>query len=88
MISIAFDERRRAPRRPAGHIGAILTEQSVAPRYCLVIDQSDHGVQIRTTSDFKIPERFVLHHASTEGSYQTVWRRGVLAGAQLISRLR
>jgi hypothetical protein len=88
VTSPAFDERRQTPRRSAGHIGKILTEQGVAPRYCLVIDESDHGVRVRTTSDFEVSDKFILHHASTEGTYKAVWRRGVLVGAQLISRPR
>jgi hypothetical protein len=88
VILAAFVERRRTPRRPAGQIGKILTEHGAAPRYCLVIDESYQGVRLRTTSDFQVPDKFVLHRANAEGTYKAVWRRGVLAGAELISRAR
>jgi len=85
VVWFGFEERRQSPRRPAGHIGKIITEHGVRPRYCLVIDASDQGVRVRTTSDFQVPDKFTLHYASIEGTYKAVWRRGVLAGAQLIS---
>jgi len=88
VISPAFDERRRTPRRPGAQIGKILTDRDAAPRYCLVIDESADGVRVRTTPDFEVPDKFILQHASTEGTYKTVWRRGVLAGAHVISRQR
>ncbi len=61
VMSSAFKERRRTPRWAVGRIAMILSEVGAAPRYCLVIDQSDGGVRIRTTPDFEVPSEFTLH---------------------------
>ena len=88
VMSSAFKERRRTPRWPVGRIAMILSEVGAAPRYCLVIDQSDGGVRIRTTPDFEVPSEFTLHCGDTQTTYTPVWRNGRVLGAQVVGRAR
>ena len=83
MISSTF-ERRRAPRHPVHQIGMISARSDGEPRYCLIVDRSDGGVRLRTTSDFEAPNRFVLRFAATEARYNVVWRKGSILGAKLV----
>ncbi len=96
VISPAYNDRRRTPRWPLNdrrrtprqlvlQIGSILAERTGTPHYCLVIDRSDGGVRLRTTSDFALPDKFVLHFANTETTYNVVWRNGSVAGAAILS---
>jgi PilZ domain len=84
MVSSTF-ERRREPRHPVQQIGAISAQSGGEPRYCLIVDRSESGVGIRTTSDFEAPDQFVLRLAATEASYNVVWRKGSILGAKLVS---
>ena len=84
MISSAF-ERRRAPRHPVQQKGMISAQSGGEPRYCLIVDRSDDGVRLRTTSDFKAPDQFFLRFAATEARYNVVWRKGSILGARLVS---
>jgi len=84
MISSTF-ERRRAPRHPVQQIGMISAQSGGDPRYCLVVDRSDGGVRLRTTSDFEAPDQFVLRFAATEARYNVVWRKGSILGARLVA---
>jgi hypothetical protein len=84
MISSTF-ERRRAPRLLVHQIGMISAQSSREPRYCLIVDRSEGGVRLRTTSDFEAPEQFVLRFAATEARYNVVWRKGSMLGAKRIS---
>lgn len=84
MISSAID-RRREPRHPVHQIGMILANPGATPRYCLIVDGSNTGVRVRTTSDFEAPGEFLLRCADTELKYKVVWRRGSLLGAMLIN---
>jgi hypothetical protein len=84
VISSTF-ERRRAPRHSVQQIGVISAQSGAEPRYCLIVDRSEGGVRIRTTSDFEAPDQFVLRFAATEASYNVVWRKGSTLGAKLVS---
>ena len=79
-------DRRRALRRPLGHLGIIRTEPGATPRYCLVIDDSDEGVQVSTSHDFEVPDEFVLRLSGKEAAYKVVWRKGRQVGAKLLRR--
>jgi hypothetical protein len=85
VISLAFDGRRRAPRRAVRQIGTILSKQGMATCYCLVLDRSDGGVRIRTRSDFKTPSEFVMRLGNADRRYTVVWRKGPVLGAKLVS---
>jgi len=61
----------------------ILADPSAAPRYCLVVDRSNSGVRLRTTSDFQAPSEFFLRCMGTESKYKVVWRRGSSLGAMV-----
>jgi hypothetical protein len=69
-------DRRREPRLPVLQIGMILADPGAAPRYCLILDRSNSGVRLRTTSDFQAPSEFFLRCMDTESKYKVVWRRG------------
>ena len=84
MISSTF-ERRREPRRAVQQIGMISAQPGEQPRYCLIVDRSDSGVRLRTTSDFEAPDQFVLRLAATEATYNVVWRKGSILGAKRVS---
>jgi hypothetical protein len=84
MISSTF-ERRRAPRHPVQQIGMISAQSSRQPRYCLIVDRSEGGVRLRTTSDFEAPDQFVLRFAAAEATYNVVWRKGSILGAKRVS---
>jgi hypothetical protein len=84
MISPAID-RRRAPRHPVQQIEMILVDPGATPHYCLIVDKSNGGVRVRTTSDFQAPSEFLLRCADTEFKYKVVWRNGSLLGAMLIN---
>jgi hypothetical protein len=58
MISSTFD-RRRAPRHPVQQIGMISARSDGEPRYCLIVDRSDGGVRLRTTSNFEAPDQSI-----------------------------
>lgn len=75
-------EQRRAPRHPVQQIGMI-SAKGAEPRYCLIIDRSDDGVRIRTTSDFQAPDQFVLRSRAAEARYKVIWREGSMLGAKL-----
>ena len=77
-------ERRREPRHPVQQIGMISAQPSGQGRYCLIVDRSDSGVRLRTTSDFAAPEQFILRCAATEARYNVVWRKGSILGAKLV----
>jgi len=85
VVPPAFD-RRRTPRRPARHIGQILTEPTAAPEYCLVIQESDGGVRIQTTVDLPY-SAFILRFADTEARYRVIWRKGHIVGAELLIQM-
>ena len=85
VVPPAFD-RRRTPRRPARHIGQILTEPTAAPEYCLVIQESDGGVRIQTTADLPY-SAFILRFADTEAIYRVIWRKGHIVGAELLIQM-
>lgn len=84
MISSTL-ERRRAPRHPVHQIAMISAQPGGEPRYCLIVDRSDCGVRLRTTSDFEAPDQFVLRFAAAEARYNVVWRKGSILGAKLVS---
>jgi PilZ domain-containing protein len=84
VISSTF-ERRRAARYPVQQIGMIFVRSGGQPRYCLIMDRSETGVRLRTTSDFEAPDQFVLGFAATEARYDVVWRKGSLLGAKRVS---
>jgi hypothetical protein len=80
-------DRRRALRRPVGHIGTIRTEPGATPHYCLVIDESDSGVRVSTSHDFDVPDEFVLRLSGNEAKYyKVIWRKGRQVGAKLVRR--
>ena len=81
-------DRRRALRRPVGHLGTIQTEPGATPRHCLVIDESDCGVRVSTSHDFDVPNQFVLRLSGKEAKYKVVWRKGHQMGAKRITRAR
>jgi len=85
VISLAFDGRRRRRRHRVHQIGLILAQPGYAGCYCLVIDRSDGGVQIRTRSDFEAPSKFVMRLGNTDRRYSVVWRKGPVLGAKLVS---
>ncbi len=96
VISSSYNDRRRTPRWPANdrrrtprqlvlQMRSILAERGGTPHYCLVIDRSDGGVRLRTTSDFALPDKFVLRFANTETTYNVVWRNGAVAGAAIVN---
>jgi len=76
-------DRRREPRHPVLQIGMILANPSAAPRYCLIVDRSNSGVRLRTTSDFQAPSEFFLRCMDTETKYKVVWRHGSSLGAMV-----
>jgi hypothetical protein len=82
MISSTF-ERRREYRHPVQQIGMISAQRGGQPRYCLIVDRSESGVRLRTTSDFEAPDQFVLRFATTEARYNVVWRKGSILGAKV-----
>jgi hypothetical protein len=63
----------------------ILVDPGATPHYCLIVDKSNGGVRVRTTSDFQAPSEFLLRCADTEFKYKVVWRNGSLLGAMLIN---
>jgi hypothetical protein len=73
-------DRRRALRRPVGHIGTIRAEPGATSHYCLVIDESDGGVRVSTSHDFDVPDEFVLRLSGKDA----VWRKGRQVGAKRI----
>jgi hypothetical protein len=85
MTSATLD-RRREPRHPVVQIAAILTNPTAEPRYCLIVDRSNSGVRLRTTSDFQAPSEFLLRCADRESKYKVVWRRGPSLGAIVINQ--
>jgi hypothetical protein len=84
MIAPAID-RRREPRHPVQQIGMILVNPGATPRYCLIVDRSNSGVRVRTTSDFQASNEFLLRCADTEFEYKVVWRNGPTLGAMRIN---
>jgi hypothetical protein len=78
-------DRRRAPRHPVRQIGVILAHPNGAPRYCLILDKSDGGARVRTTSDFDAPNEFFLRLAETESKYRVVWRNGSVLGVMRVN---
>jgi len=74
-------ERRCEPRHPVRQIGMISGQSGGRARYCLIVDRSDWGVRLRTTSDFAAPEQFILRFAAMEARYHVVWRKGSILGA-------
>lgn len=84
MMSSAF-ERRYEPRYPVHQIGMISGQPGDQPRYCLILDRSDSGVRLRTTSDFAAPQQFMLHFAAMAARYNVVWRKGSILGAKLVA---
>jgi hypothetical protein len=85
VISLAFDGRRRRPRRRVRQIGMILAQPDWPICYCLVLDKSEAGVRIRTRSDFKVTREFVMRLGNTDRRYSVVWREGSVLGAKLVS---
>jgi hypothetical protein len=85
VVPLPFD-RRRSPRRPAQHIGKILTEPTAPPQYCLVTETSEGGVRICTASDFEAPSVFTLRFENTEARYKVIWRNRQFVGAELVSQ--
>ena len=85
VVPPAFD-RRRTPRRPARHIGQILTEPTAPPQHCLVIQESDGGVRIQTTAELPY-SAFILRFADTEARYRIIWRKGHSIGAELLVQM-
>lgn len=83
MISSTF-ERRREPRHPVQQIAMISAQSGGDPRYCLIMDRSESGVRLRTTSDFEAPDQFVLRLAAAEARYNVVWRKGSIVGGKLV----
>jgi len=77
-------DRRREPRHPVLQIAMILANPSAAPRYCLILDRSNSGVRLRTTSDFQAPNEFFLRCKDTESKYKVVWRHGASLGAMVV----
>jgi len=77
VISLAFDGRRRRQRHRV--------QPGWAVCYCLVLDKSDNGVQIRTRSDFQAPSEFVIRVGNTDRRYSVVWRKGPVLGAKLVT---
>ncbi len=84
MISSTF-ERRREPRHTVQQIAMISAQSGGDPRYCLIMDRSESGVRIRTTSDFEAPDQFILRCAAVEARYNVVWRKGSILGGKLVS---
>jgi hypothetical protein len=85
VVPLPFD-RRGSLRRPAQHIGKILTEPTAPPQYCLVTETSEGGVRIYTASDFEAPSVFTLRFEDTEARYKVIWRNGQYVGAELASQ--
>jgi hypothetical protein len=85
VVPLPFD-RRRSLRRPAQHIGKILTEPTAPPQYCLVTETSEGGVRIYTASDFEAQSVFTLRFEDTEARYKVIWRNGQYLGAELASQ--
>jgi len=85
VISLAFDGRRRTPRHRVHQIGLILAPSGGAVCYCLVMDMSGGGAQIRTRSDFKAPSEFVMRLGNADRRYSVIWRKGPVLGAKLVS---
>jgi len=85
VIPLAFDGRRRTRRHRVHQIGLILAQPGGAVYYCVVMDRSDGGIQIRTRSDFKAPSEFVMRLGTTDRRYSVVWREGPVLGARLVS---
>ena len=83
MIRATF-ERRRETRHPVQQIGMISAQPQGQPRYCLIVDRSDNGVRLRTTSDFAAPEQFVLRFAAMQARFNVVWRKGSVLGAKRV----
>ena len=84
IIPLPFD-RRRSPRRPAQHIGKILTGLTARPEYCLVTETSEGGVRI-CAADFEVPSVFTLRFEGTEARYKVIWRSRWFVGAELASQ--
>jgi len=84
MSSPAFKDRRRTRRHPVHQIGMILAQPGGTALYCLVVDRSDGGVRIRTTSDFEAPNEFVMRVGNADSRYSVVWRKGPVVGAKLV----
>ena len=83
IVASSIIDRRREPRHPVLQIGMILANPSAAPRYCLIVDRSNSGVRLRTTSDFQAPSEFFLRCMGTESKYKVVWRGGSSLGAMV-----
>ena len=89
MLSLKPEERRRAPRRRLGRLARIVLSQNAEPRYCLVTDISDGGVQLHVNG-FDVPEEFTLLFAPEDGptrsgTYEVAWRLGLNIGAKFVS---
>ena len=85
VVPLAF-HRRTNPRRPAHHIGKILTEPTAPPEYCLVTETSESGVRIYIAPDFEAPSVFTLRFQDTEARYTVIWRNGQFVGAEPASQ--
>jgi hypothetical protein len=83
-VSSSTFERRHEPRYPVQQIGLLSSRLSDRPRYCLIMDRSQDGVRLRTTSDFESPNQFVLSYAASEARYDVVCRKVSLLGAKRV----
>jgi hypothetical protein len=84
-------ERRRRSRHHLGRLAAMYLGDGQPPRYCLIDDFSEGGVQI-SGYGFWIPDEFVLRFAGGErvknGIYKVIWRREHIVGAKFVTPSR
>jgi hypothetical protein len=87
MPSPIFTERRATLRQRFGRLATMLVGGGAPPRYCIVTDFSDAGVQVNSNG-LTIPDKFELHFSGDgrfkEGEYEVIWRNGTIVGARFL----
>jgi hypothetical protein len=87
MSSAPFMERRATPRQRLGRLATMLVGDGEPPRYCLVTDYSEGGVQVNSNG-LKIPDKFELHFLGDghfkDGQYEVIWRNDPIVGAKYV----
>ena len=80
-----FADRRRDPRRPASRRAELLAANNPNGVDCMILDESDGGVQVETAEPLDLPEQIIIKFSPHSSQLvRRCWAKGTRAGYQYI----
>jgi hypothetical protein len=80
-----YADRRQDPRRPASRRAELLAANNAQGVDCVILDESDGGVQIETAEPLDLPEQIIIKFSPHSSQLvRRCWAKGTRAGYQYI----